>query len=84
MAKKAAKKTCELKCTNVIATHCNKRTDFIRMQKNEAGRWYWYGWSIGNNKNTGTSGEDYSSRTACMTEALDHAIQLGVPLQVWE
>ncbi len=82
--KKAAKKCAELRCTNVIANHCRKRTDVIRMQKNEAGRWFWFGFSTGNQKNTGTSGEDYSTRMACMTEALDHATQLGVPLEVWE
>ena len=84
MAKKAAKKKRELKCTNVLDGHCNKRTDVVRMQKNEAGRWYWYGWSTGNSKNTDTSGEDYCSRWVCMTEAYGHAQQLGVPLEVWE
>ena len=85
MAKKKAAKRCSgLKCTAVYDGHCNNRTDVVRMQRNEAGSWFWYGWSKGNNRKTHTSGEPYSSTQACHNEAFDHAVQLGVPLEVWE
>lgn len=84
MAKKKAAKKCGPKLIQKLTAHCKKRTDVIQMLKNEAGRWYWRGLSTENNKITDTSGEDYSTFGACREEAVAHAMQLGVPLELWE